>query len=274
MRQRFNALLTVGATAVMATQVSAAFVAYNDTGGENTPPNANTTRYGQQPQGTKTTTVAASSLKDITSGSSLTATVEIAYTTNANGYQNGSTAFDSGSPAANLFNSYVTFNSGSAESIEVDSASNLTYTFASLDGTGAQKYSFAGSAIRGDASYTNRWTKVTISGADSFTHASTSATNVVVGTGSNGLSTNEVAFNSGYNTIGSVIRFDNIMPGSDGKFSIISTQYTGGSGAGGSKGYALAGFRLEESAVPEPTSLSLIGLGAAALLGRRRRAIA
>jgi hypothetical protein len=134
---------------------------------------------------------------------------------------------------------------------------SVTLTLSGLNP--AKSYSFATTANRNDATYTNRISRFTISSADAFVNSSTAGTTITNG----GAST---AFNTGYNTVtGYVVRWTGINPGSDGQIQIVAipdnltAQY---------KSYAFSVFQLVE--VPEPASIVLMGLGVAALLRRRR----
>ncbi|HON08732.1 MAG TPA: hypothetical protein PLW02_11605, partial [Verrucomicrobiota bacterium] len=75
-----------------------------------------------------------------------------------------------GTPAANWFSPYVDFGSGNRDAIQLQGASTVTYTFNGLDST--KRYIFKGTAARG-ASYSDRWTLVTLNGINSFTHSHT-----------------------------------------------------------------------------------------------------
>ena len=118
-------------------------------------------------------------------------------------------------------------------------------TFTGLDPS--KEYTFATTANRHDATYTNRVTRFTVSGIDAATTASTSGVTVV-----NNLS---VAFNTGYNAVnGYVTRWTDIRPGTDGSFTIraephdLATQY---------RAYAFSVFMLqEESAGPTQFTLT------------------
>ncbi|MGI9458228.1 MAG: lamin tail domain-containing protein, partial [Aeoliella sp.] len=156
-----------------------------------------------------------------------------------------------GTDAYDLFDGWIDFGSGSGTSIEVSGATNgYTHTFSGLDpGT---IYDFAGTAVRGNTGYTNRWTLVTLVGAESSTPAHSSGIGVV----SAGLGTDQVAIWTGENHLagqGFVAAWEEIDPGADGEFQIVSQQYFGltpgvgtGSAATGSKGYALTAIQLVE----------------------------
>ncbi|MCX7872350.1 MAG: lamin tail domain-containing protein, partial [Verrucomicrobiae bacterium] len=174
---------------------------------------------------------------------------------------NGATSADScsgpnsGTPAGNWFLPYVDFGIVSRETLQLQGSSTVTYTFSGLDQN--KKYIFKGTAARG-GSYADRWTLVTLNGADSFTHAhkptwsESSAPNYGVLTAADGgtMSANEAAWNSGENrAAGALICFTDINPGADGQFSITLQTYKGtvpGGSSGGSYGYVFSAFSLEE----------------------------
>ena len=160
-----------------------------------------------------------------------------------------------GTDARDIFNGFVDFSAGDRKSIEISGNDAYQYTFENLD-SGAT-YEFAGTAIRGNAGYTNRWTLVEIGGADSFLASHSSGDGVITA----GLQPNQVAIWTGNNSAsgqGYVAQWVDIDPGDDGVFFVTSTQYTGnvprsidsGGTADGNKGYGIAGIRLIEN-VPE-----------------------
>jgi len=161
-----------------------------------------------------------------------------------------------GTDAYEIFHGYVDFYgaSGTDASIAISGSDHYTHTFSDLDTGDAVTYNFAGTTTRGRDGYTDRWTLVTLEGADSATAAHSSGTGVVV------ISPTEVAINTGENhraDQGFVAAWTDIDPGPDGEFSVISNQYQGNTPLGpadGSKGYGLAGIRLEEVAPQGPLS--------------------
>lgn len=116
--------------------------------------------------------------------------------------------------------------------------------------------------------YADRWTVISLTDADSSTYASSSAAFKVSETATSIQSLNTV---NGY-----IAQWTNINPGIDGDFSVRFTYSSGGAGMDrpiGSaqnsvNGYGPAVFSVE--AVPEPATLSLIGLAALPLIRRRR----
>jgi hypothetical protein len=218
------------------------FVAFNDQvqgGGTH----ANATIYDAQ-------TTVSGELKDIITG--LSTGVTLALSQGGVNFSPTTGVPAAGTDAYGLFNGYVDFSSGAGASLEIEASQGDFYihTFSGLD-SGEARYSFHGTAIRGDAAYTDRWTVVTIVGADSFVADYSSGIGVVT----SGLAASQVAIWSGHNSAadqGFVAGWTDIDPGADGKIIIVSQQYTGptpgvGSGtANGSKGYAIAGIRLEK----------------------------
>ena len=115
---------------------------------------------------------------------------------------------------------------------------------------------FKGSAVRGGSAsnYSNRWTRVEIAGADSFTSAHTS--NAVTSAEAPGdLTPAQAAFQFGENNTaadGDMAVWQDIKPAANGTFSVIWTRYAGFVPAPGSStdnappyGYAITGVRLE-----------------------------
>ncbi len=182
--------------------------------------------------------------------------------TNAVGINYGGNASQPafGTDAHAIFNGFVDFSAGGPKSIEIESSDSYEYTFENLD-PGAT-YELAGSAVRGNAAYTDRWTLVQIVGADSFTPAHSVADGVIT----DGLPANQVAIWFGNNSAsnqGFVAQWHDIDPGADGEFQLLSTQYRGavptsidsGGVANGSKGYGIAGIRLIENVPSGPPAI-------------------
>jgi len=196
-------------------------------------------------------------LKDIATGDDTPVTLA----TPASGIHYGNNGADpaAGTDAYTVFDGYVDFSTATESSIEIAALDGDYYTHAltGLDTGPDVTYNFTGTAVRGDVDYTDRWTLVTLDDADAATPAHSTGLGVVV------VSPTQVAIWTGYNsaaTQGFVAAWTDIDPGADGDFSVISTQYTGatpgvGSGtADGSKGYGLAGIRLENVAPSGPLS--------------------
>ena len=166
----------------------------------------------------------------------------------------------SGTDAFEIFNGFVDLTAGGQRSIEIESNDAYQYTFENLD-AGAT-YDFAGTAVRGNSGYTNRWTLVEIQGADSFAVAHSDGLGVIV----DGLPPEQVVIWTGDNSAadqGYVAQWLDIDPGSDGLFHIVSTQYRGSvptaihaNGiADGNKGYGLAAIRLIENVPAGPPAV-------------------
>ena len=165
-----------------------------------------------------------------------------------------------GTDAHEIFHGFVDLAAGSQRSLEIEPGDAYQYTFENLD-SGAT-YDFSGTAIRGNAGYTDRWTLVEIQGADSFSPAHSLGASVVV----DGLPPNQVAIWTGNNASpdqGVVAQWLDIDPGADGIFHVVSTQYRGpvpreieSDGiAEGSKGYGLAAIRLAEDVPAGPPAV-------------------
>lgn len=238
---------------------SAQYVAFNDQAGGSGTDN-NTTLYGPAPA------VTSGLLKESTAGTNLPVTVTVTSSgltlTSSQGYPNY------GTPAFIVFDGFVDFVGSPNPSVEVDLAGDfLTYTFTGLK-TNAE-YNFQGTAVRGDASYVDRWTLFEITGADSFTslHSTGTLTTAKVPA----LGANQVAVNTGANLAGDLAWWEHIRPGVDGSFAVTSKKYMGtvpGGSSAGIKAYAMTGFRLEQGGMysgrtnvpppppPSPTNLA------------------
>ena len=127
-----------------------------------------------------------------------------------------------GTDAHEIFDGFVDFAIGDQRSYEIEPNAAYQYTFENLD-SGAT-YQFAGTVIRGNNAYTDRWTLIELEGADSFTPAHSTGTGVVT----NSLQPNQVAIWAGDNsTQGYVAQWKDITAGDDGVFHVVSTQYLG-----------------------------------------------
>ena len=215
------------------------FVAFNDhVSGAAT--HANTTFIALNSSG---------SLRDVSSGD----TTNVTLTTIGSGVSQASDGKNpsSGTDADALFAGFVDFSAANGNSLQVSGNASLTHRFSGLQSD--HTYDFAGTAIRGNLNYSNRWTLITLNGADSWQNTHSAGTGVVTA----GLATNQVALWTGANhqsDQGVVAHWAEIDPGSDGVFEVVSSQYTGptpgvgsGNASSGSKGYGLGGIRLAEN---------------------------
>lgn len=166
-------------------------------------------------------------------------------------FENATASAAAGTDASELFSGKIDFASATGASIALSGDDTYTHSFERLDST--KSYEFAGTAIRGRDTYTNRWTLVTLVGADAFTPAHSIGEGVVT----SGLAANEVAIWTGSNHLpdqGFIAQWTGIDPGGDGEFQVESRQYLGltpgvgtGDASGGSKGYGLVGVRVIET---------------------------
>jgi len=233
------AVLIVGFLWIVPLQ--AQFVAFNDHA-PGTGTHVNATRWSCLVAPT------AGPLKNIVDGLDTPVTLTITHVGTAQG---GSAAAypQIGSPAHVTFTNFVDFVGTPGAAVQITNV--MRYTFSGLDP--AKRYNFKGSAVRGGSasSYTNRWTKITISGADSFTSQHTA--NIVTSSQQPTLGDNEVAANFGVNLTGDMVLWDQIDPGADGTFEIICDWYRGPLPSPNSStlnappyGYAITAIRLEE----------------------------
>ncbi|MGB2820823.1 MAG: lamin tail domain-containing protein, partial [Phycisphaerae bacterium] len=202
-------------------------------------------------------------LRNIATGADTTVTLEV--TAAGINYAGSQANPASGTDAYEIFDGFVDFGSATGASLEVASGDHYTYTFSNLDTGPVVTYNFHGTAIRGNSGYTDRWTLVTLVGADGFIPASSSGEGVVTRSFNSSLGLNQVAIWTGHNSAvgqGYVAGWTDIDPGADGVFEVVSQQYTGAiptsvdpdGVANGSKGYAISGIRLEEVAPSGPQS--------------------
>ncbi len=156
-----------------------------------------------------------------------------------------------GTDADEIFGDIIDFTLGPGAELELQATANDSYTHAFSGLDPQSDYDFAGTAIRGDARYTNRWTLVTLNGAESFTPAHSEGVGMVT----DGLADNQVALWSGVNDDpdqGFVARWTDITAGADGAFEVVQQQYTGpipttvhaGGVANGASGYGFSAVRL------------------------------
>ncbi|MBE0535748.1 MAG: lamin tail domain-containing protein [Phycisphaerae bacterium] len=147
---------------------------------------------------------------------------------------NGGNFTNAASDAYQTFNGIVDL-TGIPELDAADWANVITFKNLAPDWT----YTITLTANRNASNYNNqRFTRVTIEGAETYTNAS--STGVVVN------SEASVSFSTGYNTVnGYVAKWTNISPGTDGSFSIRSEW---DAGRPGNKGYAMSAFKFESHA--------------------------
>ncbi len=250
---------TLGGLAELTSSGGAAvgFVVYNDhVIGNGTHPHA--TAYA-------TNGTASGLLKDVESGAETNATLTV--TSSGIHFAGSQGTPAAGTDAHAIFDGYVFLGGGNGASLEIEGSNNdhYTHTFSGL--ADAATYDFHGTAIRGNAAYTNRWTTVTLVGAEAATADHSTGVGVIV------ISDTAVALWTGHNSAanqGFVVGWTGIDSGDDGEFQVVSTQYRGptpgvGTGtANGSKGYGLGGIRLTESAangLPGSYTLTLTAAG-------------
>ena len=170
-------------------------------------------------------------------------------------------------PAYDLFHGIVDLgNNGSG--VGMGAGQSVTLTFTNLDPT--MRYAFRATTVRNGATvgtHDRRWTYVEIRGATSFVDASTpgclTAATVLPGLT---LLPGQVAFQSGINTNGDVVAWEDIVPSANGTFSIVQGPYAGVitniygtlppgttvSTATANLGYVLAGIQVSEYGTLSP----------------------
>jgi len=248
----FSALLLPSLSAVLC---RAQFVAFNDQSpGPGTALNATAWDvFGNSPG-------SAGPLRDINSGLALPIQVAITATAGVVPAAGGVNP-NVGTPLDNVFHGFVDFQgAGSASALaEVSGSATVTYVFTGLDPRGV--YSFKGSAVAGGLGVTPnlQWSLYELDGAAAFASAHTP------GCYTNGLAANQVAIDTGLNTSGDMADWENIVPGTNGSFAVVCSQYTGpiplGGTASGPQGYAMSGFRLEAINPNAPRITALASTG-------------
>ncbi len=187
-------------------------------------------------------------LKNVATGAALTASLAIVNSGSASATTMGAPAV--GSAASTIFSPYTHWNSGAGEAVQIDAADSVTYVFSNLNP--ARRYTFRGTSLRGNSTFTNRWTRAEITGAVSQTAVHTSG--ILTSTQQPAfLTATQAAWNSGYNTAGEVVGWDVVDPGADGTFSIITRRYSGDYPGGNTEtpsaapyGYGFQAIRLEQ----------------------------
>lgn len=260
-----STLLATLASAVLATSAQAAFVAYNDCQTYNGGNPANTTRYGYNDNnetGTGNTAINNGQLKDFVTGSTVGATVAVVNNGGVTSGTGGAAEFAPGTDAANIFGGKV-INAG--RTLYYGAAAGWSFDLVFTNLTPGAKYIVATTLDRG-TNYANRWTVISLQNTISSTYASSPAALQVSALATSIQSNNEA---NGY-----VAKWTDIDPGSDNAFTVHFTYPTaaneyGAPGQDGIKGYGPAMFMLQEVDVPEPASLSLLGMGAFLLFRRK-----
>jgi hypothetical protein len=165
-----------------------------------------------------------------------------------------------GSPGYDLFHGIVDMgNVGSLYG--VGAAQYVLHVFTNLNP--AARYSFRGTVTRGGnaiGTHDIRWTLCSITGARSFTDAHTPGT-LTASTVLTGLvlTNGQVAFQSGFNTNGQVVGWDDIQPAPDGSFTVVNQPYNGVTdhdNASGNLGYILAAVMLTEQSTLGPVLIT------------------
>jgi Bacterial Ig domain len=198
-------------------------------------------------------------LKDVNSGNTIG--VSLRLETNKVNLAGSAGNPSPGTPAYVAFNGFVDFAGSGDSSVEVAGpTSAVTNIFVGVSASKA--YSLKATAVRaGSSDYSNRWTLVTLLGAASFTTAHTA--NTITSINDPTLGPNQVAINTGLNTVGDMADFETIVPAGT-NIMLVSMQYSNttvispaGFHCNGIKGYAITGFRLEEKLI-DPNSVAIL----------------
>jgi formylglycine-generating enzyme required for sulfatase activity len=162
-----------------------------------------------------------------------------------------------GTLAYTNFHGYVDFDTNSIELVANANPALDPVSVLVLTGLDSNKtYNFSGTAIRGNAPYTDRWSLFELIETDGFLNAHT--LNCLTTVQVPAIQTNQVAINTGVNNTagtGDMAVWNGIKPGADRRIVIYSRHYKGtvpGGSSGGSKGYGMIGFRLQEIGSPPP----------------------
>jgi hypothetical protein len=131
--------------------------------------------------------------------------------------------------------------------------------FTNLDST--KEYTLATALDRG--SYTDRWTAIEIQDMAVATNASS--------IGAYQVSNTMTTLGSDQKVTGYLAQWTGINPGADGDFMVHFISATGsqippGQSQNAGKGYGPGAFMLQETTIPEPSTLILLGMGAIGLL--------
>jgi hypothetical protein len=247
---RLHLLVAVCALSFLSGPAAAAFVAYNDTVGSSS---GNVTDYnGVLVSGGSGTT--SGLLKNFSDGLDTTVTATL---TASNVFAGTGSISASGTDAYGIFNGVVDVEQ-SASYLAVEDWS-YQVDFTGLDPS--KTYEFVTFANRDKSAYTNRLTKFSITGADTFTNESS--------TGVDDLGGGVVETVTGDNTVnGYIVQWTGITA-ADGSFSILS-QNVGLGGTGQDfRSYGMQAFRLTE--VPVPATVWLFGSGLLGLIAIARR---
>ena len=243
----------------------AQWVAYDDyTAGTGTA--ANATRWGSLISGNGI--IASYPLKNIVNGTNLP--VVLLITNRSAAASSGATGPVAGTPAYTNFNGNVDLTGNIPV---IGSGAILAHVFTNLNL--GERYSFRGTAMRGNSLYTYRWVLCWLEGAASFRSAhstnvlSSASTNIPAGI----LAPNEAALNSGFNNTGDIVDWEDIIPGSNRTLVIYSQMYTnripasygvpGNYATNKNYSYSLMGVRFEDQGpsqlvvLSQPQSLSL-----------------
>jgi len=261
------ALAVLAATAVLPPATSHAqitnWVAYNDHRPSTTPavngwritaPNVTGYDMGAPAD------LGASALTDFLTGNSLGATVSFTRTGAPDDFGAIGRPILTNTPMARIFYGICDLSNDGIVGVRAvppnTAESYVTITFGGLDP--AKRYIFRGSVVR-NGGYGTRWSLASIS-ADGWSDAHINGAGgpgilTAISFPASALNPGQAAFNSGANSEGAVVGWNDIVPFPDGTFTITNQQYTGaipGGTANGPYGYAFAAMALTEVEIVAP----------------------
>ena len=208
-----------------------------------------------------TADIAASALTDFRTGNSLTATVSFTRTGTPDDFGTVGPLIRTNTPMAGIFYGICNLQNAGVIGVRATTAvpanateSYVSIMFGGLDPT--KRYVFRGAGVR-NGGYGTRWSVAAIS-ADGFTDAhingaggpgvlTVNSINIPAGA----LSPGQAAWNSGANNEGAVVGWNDIVPLSDGTFTITVKQYTGAIPGGTATGSAQYGYSFGAIALTE-----------------------
>lgn len=205
--------------------------------------------------------LAPTALTDFRTGSPLAASVSFTRTGSPDDFGTVGRPISTNTPMARIFYGKCDLSNDGLVGVRAvppnTAESYVTMTFSGLDPT--KRYVFRGAALR-NGGYGNRWSVSSIAAAGwNDAHIpGNGGPGVLTGVSfpASALTAGRAAYNSGANSEGAVVGWNDIAPFPDGTFSITNQQYTGaipGGTANGPYGYAFGAMMLAEVEIVAPT---------------------